>query len=90
MIEGKGLGNKKVNRVNLSLSNEYTRKLNRLAVACNMKHTSLACLLLERCLDNQELVRDLQREFNIHNAYVVEPVRNYETGEVIYTLNERC
>lgn len=90
MIEGKGLGNKKVNRVNISMTNSYTSKLNRLAVACNMKPTSLACLLLERCLDDQEQVRNLQREFNIHNAYIVEPVRNYDTGEVIYTLNERC
>lgn len=90
MIEGKGLGNKKINRINLSVTNNYSGKLNRLAVACSMKPTTLACLLLERCLDDQELVRELQREFNIHNAYVVEPVRNYETGEVFYTLNERC
>lgn len=90
MIEEKGLGNKRVNRINLSITNGYTNKLNRLAIACNMRPTSLACLILERCLDDQELVRNLQRELNIHNAYVVEPVRNYDTGEVIYTLNERC
>lgn len=89
MIEGKGLGDKKVNRVNLSLTNGYAKKLNRLAVACEMKPTTLACLLVERALDNQELVRDLQLEYGIHNAYKVEPVRNYDTGEVMYTLNER-
>lgn len=89
MIEGKGLGNKRVNRINLSVTNEYTSKLNRLAVACGMKPTSLACLLLEKSLDNQELVNNLQEEYNIHNAYKVVPVRNYDTGEVKYTLNER-
>jgi hypothetical protein len=88
MIEGKGLGNKKVNRVNVSLTNGYTNKLNRLSVAVNMRPTTLACLLLERCLDDQELVRNLQLEIGIHNAYKVEPVRNYK-GEVVYTLNER-
>lgn len=89
MIEGKGLGGKKVVRVGLSLTNGYSKKLNTLATACNMKPTPLACLLLERCLDNQELVRELQREFGVHSAYRVEPVRNFLTGEIVYTINER-
>lgn len=88
MIEGKGLGGKKIHRVNLSLTNAYANKLNRLATACNMRPTTLACMILERCLDDQELVRNLQSEFGIHNAYKVEPVRTYK-GEVVYTLNER-
>lgn len=88
MIEGKGLGNKKVNRVNLSMTNEYESKLRRLATACNMKPTPFACMLIELCLDDQEFVRNLQREFGVHNAYKVEPVRNYK-GKIIYALNER-
>ncbi|MEH7345550.1 hypothetical protein V7122_16975 [Bacillus sp. JJ1532] len=88
MIEGKGLGGKKPNRVNLSLSNKYNKKLNRLAVACNKKPTSLAGLLIELCLDNVELVRQLQDEYGVYNAYMVVPVKN--NGEIIYTLNERC
>ncbi|MEH7391289.1 hypothetical protein [Bacillus sp. JJ1474] len=88
MIEGKGLGGKKPNRVNLSLSNEYNKKLNSLAVACNKKPTSLAGLLIEMCLDNVELVRQLQDEYGVYNAYMVVPVKN--NGEIIYTLNERC
>jgi hypothetical protein len=90
MIEGKGLGNKKNNRVNVSLTNRYESKLKRLATSCGMKPTSLACLLIEMSLDNQQLVTDLQLEYGIHNAYKVVPVRNYDTGEIHYTLNERC
>jgi hypothetical protein len=41
MIEEKGLGGKKVNRVGISISNEYDSKLRKLATACNMKHTTL-------------------------------------------------
>lgn len=89
MIEGKGLGNKKINRVNVSLTNKTNLKLNRLATACGMRPTTLACFLIELCLDSSELVTRLQTEYGIHNAYKVVPVRNYDTGEIHYTLNER-
>jgi hypothetical protein len=87
MIEGKGLGNKKINRVNVSLSNRYSSKLNRLAVACNMKPTSLACFLIEKCLDDPQLITELQNEYGVFNAYKVVPINHQ--GEIIYTLNER-
>jgi hypothetical protein len=89
MIEGKGLGNKKINRVNVSLNNKYNNKLTRLATACNMRPTSLACFLIEKCLDDPELITMLQNEFGIHNAYKVVPIRHHATGEIVYTLNER-
>ena len=69
MIEGKGLGGKKVNRVNVSMTNRMNQKLNKLATACNMRPTTLACLLIEKSLDNVQLISDLQREFAIHTAY---------------------
>lgn len=87
MIEGKGLGNKKVNRVGVSLSNDYSLKLNRLATSCGMKPTTLAGLILERGLDDPKLVRVLQKEFCKYAAYRVLPIKNYETGEVEYSLN---
>ncbi|TCJ04480.1 hypothetical protein [Cytobacillus praedii] len=90
MIEGKGLGGKKINRVNVSLTNKFNNKLLRLSTACGMRPTTLAGLLIEKSLDDQQLVTDLQLEFGIHNAYKVVPVRNYDTGEIVYTLNERC
>lgn len=88
MIEGKGLGGKKVNRVNVSLSNRFSAKLNRLAVACNMRPTTLAGLLIERCLDNPNLVMELQEDRSVHSAYRVLPVKDYNSGEMLYVLNE--
>lgn len=88
MIEGKGLGGKRINRVNVSLSNKYSSKLNRLATSCNMKPTTLAGLLIEMSLDNVKLVQQLQDEYGVHNAYRVVPVQH--NGEIIFTLNERC
>jgi hypothetical protein len=89
MIEGKGLGNKKINRVNVSLNNSYNKKLMRLATACNMRPTSLACLLIELSLDSAELISKLQNEYGIHSAYKVVPVKDHATGELEYVLNER-
>jgi hypothetical protein len=78
--EGRGLGNKKINRVNLSLDNKTNRKLNQLAVACGMKPTVLARHILEKCLDDPLFVTKLQQEHNVHAAYKVLPInRNGET-----------
>jgi hypothetical protein len=87
MIEGKGLGNKKVNRVNISMTNKMNYKLNRLATACNMKPTTLACLLIEKCLENAQIVADLQKEYCTQSAYKLVLVNN--GGEVHYLLNGR-
>jgi hypothetical protein len=90
MIEGKGLGAKKVNRVGLSLSNEYDGKLRKLATACNMKHTTLAGLLVEMSLDNLQLVNDLQNEYCTQRAYKVVFVRNKQgNGEIKFVLSGR-
>ena len=89
MIEGKGLGGKKVNRVNVSLSNLYETKLRRLAVSCNMRPTTLAARLIELSLDSPELVYTLQEQFNIHAAYKVIPLEDYSTGEIELVLTER-
>jgi hypothetical protein len=76
MIEGKGLGGKKVNRVNLSLTNKQSLKLNRLATACNMKPTSLAALLIQKSLDDVQLVNELQKEYCTQRAYRVIVINN--------------
>lgn len=87
MIEGKGLGGKKINRVGLSISNEYDSKLRKLATACNMKHTTLAGLLVEMSLDNVQLINDLQNEYCLQRAYRVRLVRG--NGELHYVLSGR-
>lgn len=87
MIEGKGLGAKKVNRVNVSMCNRMSQKLNKLATACNMRPTTLAGLLIEKSLDNVQLVSDLQREYAVHTAYRVLPIQS--KGTIDYVLSER-
>ena len=87
MIEGKGLGGKKVNRVNVSLSNHFDSKLRRLATACNMSHTTLAGMLVEKALDSAEWIAELQKEYCTHSAYKVLVVKDYQTGETHYGLN---
>ncbi|NMD69614.1 hypothetical protein HHO41_04875 [Bacillus sp. DNRA2] len=69
MIEGKGLGNKKVNRVNISLTNKESAKLNRLATACNMRPTTLAGMLVERCLNDVNIINEIQSEYCTYSAY---------------------
>lgn len=71
MIEGKGLGGKRVHRVNTSLTNKVSSKLNRLAIACNMKPTTLAGMLIEKSLDNVKLVNELQKEYCTQVAYKI-------------------
>ncbi|WP_339147619.1 hypothetical protein [Sutcliffiella sp. BMC8] len=86
MIEGKGLGGKKINRVGVSLSNSYQMKLNRLSIACNKKPTTLAGLILERCLDDAWVVEQLQNEFGVYEAYRVLPVKKHDALDVAYML----
>ncbi|WML38720.1 hypothetical protein RCG19_16150 [Neobacillus sp. OS1-2] len=76
MIEGKGLGGKKIHRVNTSLTNKVSSKLNRLATACNMKPTTLAGILIEKGLSNVQLVNDLQKEYCTQAAYKVVIINN--------------
>jgi sulfur carrier protein ThiS len=87
MIEGKGLGGKKIHRVNVSLTNKQSSKLNRLATSCNMKPTTLAGLLIELGLNNARVVTDLQKEYCTQSAYKIVMVNN--NGELNYVLAGR-
>jgi hypothetical protein len=87
LIEGKGLGGKKINRVNVSLSNKIESKLRRLATACDMKPTTLAGLLIEKGLNDARLVSELQREYCKESAYRVVVVN--DNGELNYVLTGR-
>ncbi|MBV7507399.1 hypothetical protein KW850_19350 [Bacillus sp. sid0103] len=87
MIEGKGLGGKKIHRVNVSITNKQALKLNRLATACNMKPTTLAGLLIEKGLNDAVLVSELHREYCTQSAYRVVVVNN--NGELNFVLSGR-
>ena len=90
MQEGRGLGGKKVNRTNLSLSNEYEQKLAVLTTAWNLKYPGkLGRLFLEFCLDNAEIVDLFQKEYCTRTAYKVRLIKNYETGKIHYVLNNK-
>jgi hypothetical protein len=87
MIEERGLGGKRINRVNVSLTNMYDSKLHRLATACNMKPTTLAGLILETSLDDVQVVNKLQDEYCTQRAYKVVLVQR--NGVIHYTLTGR-
>ncbi|OIK14246.1 hypothetical protein BIV60_12120 [Bacillus sp. MUM 116] len=87
MIEEKGLGNKKINRVGISLSNRNDSKLRKLATACGMGHTTLAGLIIEKSLNNAQMVAELQKEYCIQSAYKVVVINN--KGELNYVLSGR-
>ncbi|MEC1716577.1 hypothetical protein [Schinkia azotoformans] len=89
MIEKKGCGDKKINRVGVSLSNQYEAKLNRLATACQKRPTTLAGMLIEICLDSPEIIDMLQEKYNVYTAYKVLPIENYMTGEIELVLAEK-
>ncbi|PKG22739.1 hypothetical protein [Niallia nealsonii] len=84
MIEDKGLGNKKIKRVNVSLTNKVNYKLNRLATACNVRPTTLAGMLIETCLNDPQIVNRLQDIYNVHTPYKVIPVQN--KGEIDFII----
>lgn len=75
MNDDRGLGNKKCNRVNLSLTNEYHQKLKWMAIACGMRPTELAGYLLEMVLDDPFRMNDLQDQFCKYDAYRVVVIR---------------
>lgn len=71
MIEEKGLGNKKINRVNISLSNRYFSKLKKLSISCNMRWTTLSGLIIEMFLNDPRLMKKIQDEYCTEPIYRV-------------------
>ena len=73
---------KRLNRVNISLSNEYDSKLNKLSIACNTRPTTLAELIVRQVLDNSSYVHHLQDQYNIYPAFKILIVN--ENGVIKY------
>lgn len=84
MIEGKGLGNKNINRTTLRLSNSYDLKLKQLSRSVNKKPGELARYVIEYFLDNAQLVFELQEKFCLYDAYRVTPIK--ANGKIKYQL----
>lgn len=88
MIEGKGLGGKRVNRMNMSLTNKEEADLQKLATSCGFKYkATLAHKILVQCLYDSSFVNELQKEYCTQSAYRVVLVNN--EGEIHYTLSGR-
>ncbi|MCM3763422.1 hypothetical protein [Neobacillus niacini] len=87
MIEGKGLGGKRVARVNASITNKEDSDLKKLATACGMKHTELTWHLIRRCLYDPIIVNEFLDEYCKENSYRVWLVQ--KDGEIHYQLNGR-
>ena len=82
----RGSGKRKVARVNLSLTNNDSFKLERLAVACETKPTTLAAHMVKYCLNDPLFIKEVQDEFCIHSAYRILPIRNFSNGELDFSL----
>lgn len=82
MDDRRGLGGKRCCRIGINITNKTNSKLSKLAIACGLKPTTLAAMLVERSLDDPLLVSKLQQEFNKHAAYKVIPVKR--NGETVY------
>ncbi|KAA0780880.1 hypothetical protein [Bacillus sp. TE8-1] len=88
LIEAKGGGNKKINRVNLSLTNQRFMKLKRLSMRLNIRHTKLAAVIIEKCLSNVGLINMLQDKYCTQKAYRIVPINN-GGGELTFVLTGR-
>jgi hypothetical protein len=71
MIEGKGLGGKRINRVSASFTNKEDGDLNKLATACNKKQAEMLWILARRCLYDPMILNELQKEYCTQAAYKI-------------------
>jgi hypothetical protein len=87
MIEEKGLGGKRINRTNASLTNKEDGDLRKLATACRMPHTELTWRFIRRCLYDPIIVNEFQNEYCTQKAYKVVLVE--QNGAIRYMLTGR-
>lgn len=62
-------------RVNSSLSRDVHDRLDRLATACGITKTSLAAYLIEVCLNNENIIQFVQKEFDEQARFRIIPSR---------------
>ncbi|MDP5274371.1 hypothetical protein [Chengkuizengella axinellae] len=79
--DSRGVGGKKVNRVNVSLSNFDFINLKRLSISCDQRHTSLAEFIITTALNDPQFVRSVQDKYNVNEFYRVTPYLDHQTGK---------
>ncbi|TYS67069.1 hypothetical protein FZC76_16215 [Sutcliffiella horikoshii] len=57
-----------------------------MSIACNTKPTTLAGMILERCLDDAAVVEQLQNELGVYETYRVLPFKRHDAADVTYLL----
>lgn len=87
MIEGKGLGGKRVVRRSVSFTNKEESDLLKLATACNMNFAELVHEIVTGCMYDSVFVTNLQQQHCTQRAYRVRLVQN--EGTVNYVLTGR-
>lgn len=83
----KGLGDKRVVRIDFSTDENYQKKLRQLAVSCGFKYLTLGSILVTSLLDNEKFVYMIQRHHNTQLHYWVTPKE--ENGKVVYEMENR-
>jgi hypothetical protein len=71
MIEGKGLGGKRINPRKVSLTNKEDNDLCKLATACNMAPTTLLWHFARKCLYDPIIMNEFQKKYCTQKAYRV-------------------
>jgi hypothetical protein len=88
MINEKGLGGKRINRLNMSITNEDEKNINMLATACGKRYAAtIAYEILSRGLKDISLLNELQKEYCIQSAYRIVFIQH--DGRLEYTLTGR-
>jgi hypothetical protein len=71
VIEGRGLGGKRINHRKVSLTNKEDNDLRKLATACNMPPTTLLWHFARKCLYDPMIMNEFQKQFCNQKAYRV-------------------
>jgi hypothetical protein len=71
MIEGKGLGGKRIARKAASFTNKEEGDINKLATACEMSPAELIWRLVRRCLYDPMILNEFQKEYCTQAAYKI-------------------
>jgi hypothetical protein len=71
MIEGKGLGGKRCNRLATSITNKEESDLVKLSTACGMSKSEMTHYMINHCLYNGTFVSSVQKEYCTQKAYKV-------------------
>ncbi|MEH7490816.1 hypothetical protein [Neobacillus niacini] len=69
MIEGKGLGGKRIARKGASFTNKEEGHINKLATACDMTPAELIWRMCRKCLYDPMILNEFQKEYCKEKAY---------------------